>query len=115
SCVVLFLAASVGAQAAEGSDVANGKKLFVANTCYGCHGYSGQNGPGMRLVPMPFPTKAAFIARVRNPSQPRRMPAYSAKVVSDAQLGDIYTYLKTLKDAPPASQIPLLQEIEKEK
>ena len=95
-------------------DAKNGKELFVKYTCYGCHGFSAQNGPaGNRLNPMKM-TQQGFTALVRNPGAPNRMPPYSAKVISDAQLGDIYAYLKTLPDAPVAKDIPLLQQIEKE-
>jgi ubiquinol-cytochrome c reductase cytochrome c subunit len=111
-------AAALFAQAPAGNssagDARAGKELFLKYTCYGCHGFSAQNGPaGNRLNPMKM-TQAAFTALVRNPGAPNRMPPYSAKVISDAQLGDIYAYLKTLPDAPPAKDIPLLQQIEKE-
>ena len=29
----------------------NGGELYLKYSCYACHGYSGQNGPGTRLVP----------------------------------------------------------------
>jgi ubiquinol-cytochrome c reductase cytochrome c subunit len=106
-------AAALFAQAPAG-DPKNGKDLFVKYTCYGCHGFSAQNGPaGNRLNPMKM-TQQGFVALVRNPGAPNRMPPYSAKVISDAQLGDIYAYIKTLPDAPAAKDIPLLQQIEKE-
>jgi ubiquinol-cytochrome c reductase cytochrome c subunit len=97
-----------------GGDAKNGKELFLKYTCYGCHGFSGQNGPGLRLVPMRM-TQANFTGLVRGPGAPQRMPPYSAKVMSDAQLGDIWAYLKTLKDAPAAKDIPLLQSFKSEK
>ena len=34
-----------------GGDAKNGKGLYLNYKCYACHGYSGQNGPGTRLVP----------------------------------------------------------------
>jgi mono/diheme cytochrome c family protein len=109
---VLFAQAPAGNNSPAG-DTKNGKELFVKYTCYGCHGFSAQNGPaGNRLNPMKM-TQATFTALVRSPGA-RNMPSYSAKVISDAQLGDIYAYLKTLPDAPPAKDIPLLQQIEKE-
>jgi mono/diheme cytochrome c family protein len=112
----LILTASllcISTASAQG-DPAKGHELFLQYTCYGCHGFSGQNGPGNRLVPMKM-AQVAFTAYVRNPSQPNRMPPYSPKVLTDAQLGDIYAYIKTLPDAPPAKDIPLLQEILNEK
>ena len=94
----LFLSLSLGAHAA--GDPAQGEKKFY--TCYGCHGFSGQNGNGARLVPMKFP-QAGFIAYVRNPPRANQMPSFSAKVLADKDLGDIYAYIKTLPDsAPPA-------------
>jgi mono/diheme cytochrome c family protein len=119
AAAVLSLAAAAlfaqapAASSAPAGDAKNGKELFVKYTCYGCHGFSAQNGPaGNRLNPMKM-TQATFTGLVRSPGA-RNMPSYSAKVISDAQLGDIYAYLKTLPDAPPAKDIPLLQQIEKE-
>jgi mono/diheme cytochrome c family protein len=105
--IVTILVAAAAANAQTG-DAAKGKELYTRYTCYGCHGFSGQNGPGNHLVPMRMP-QVAFTAYVR---KPRQMPAYSAKVLSDEQLGDIWAYVKTLKDAPAAKDIPLLNEIE---
>jgi hypothetical protein len=58
---------------------------------------------------------------VRHPRDPRkdsspsgqqdRMPQYSAKVLPDAELAEIYAYIKTLPDSPPAKSIPLLNQI----
>jgi mono/diheme cytochrome c family protein len=95
---------------AQEGDAKKGKELFNQYTCYGCHGFSGQNGPGMRLAPMRM-TVANFINMVRTPSQPNRMPPYSAKVLTDAQITDMWAFLKTLPDSPPAKDIPLLQQI----
>jgi mono/diheme cytochrome c family protein len=39
------------------------------------------------------------------------MPAYTAKVVSDEELGDIYAYLQSLPPAKPVRDIPLLKSI----
>jgi len=91
-------------------DAKKGEKIWNQYTCYGCHGFSGQNGPGLRLVPMKLPAKT-LIGMVRNPSQPNRMPPYSEKVLSDAQITDVWAYLKTLPDAPAAKDIPLLQQL----
>jgi mono/diheme cytochrome c family protein len=67
----------------------NGKELYTKYVCYACH--TGEKSQGPKLVPMKL-TLPAFIAYVR---KPRRMPAYSEKVLPDAQLADIYEYLKT--------------------
>jgi ubiquinol-cytochrome c reductase cytochrome c subunit len=90
-----------------------GKEIWNKYTCYGCHGFSGQNGPGLRLVPMRM-TVDGFTKLVRGPGQPTRMPPYSEKVLSDAQLADVWAYLKSLPDAPAAKDIKLLQDIKSE-
>jgi mono/diheme cytochrome c family protein len=110
---MITFAALAGAQQVPKGDAKNGKDLFVKYTCYGCHGFSGQNGPGMKLVPMTM-TQADFTGRVREPGNPRQMPSYSAKVISDQQLADIWEYVKTLPNAPAAKDIPLIQQIKGE-
>jgi len=94
---------AVKAQDASGN-ANNGKDIFLKYTCYGCHGFSGQNGPGARLVPMRM-TQTGFINYVRNP-RTRNMPSYSAKVLSDAQLGDVYTYIKRCRSRPRPKTSP---------
>jgi len=122
--IILPLALLLSA-AAFAQNTVNGKALFEPGyRCFACHGFSGQNGPGARLVPMKM-TKDAFMAYVRHPREPRkdsspsgqqdRMPPYSAKTLPDAELADIYAYIKTLPDSPPAKNIPLLNEIAGEK
>jgi mono/diheme cytochrome c family protein len=94
-----------------GGDTENGKRLYLNYKCYACHGYSGQNGPGTRLVPSQM-TLPAFTAYVRTP---RQMPPYTAKVVPDRDLADIWAYLQTLPRSPAAKDVPLLNEILAEK
>ena len=104
--------AATGAQAqAPAGNAAGGKELYVKYGCYACHGFSGQNGPGTRLVPMKM-AQVAFTAYVRNP---QRMPSYSAKVLPDAQLADIWAFVKTLPDSPAAKDIPLLVQFMNQK
>jgi mono/diheme cytochrome c family protein len=86
----------------------NGKKLFTSVGCYECHDREGQGGAGTgpRLAPNPLPL-SAFIHQLRQSSG--QMPPYTEKVLSDAQVTDIYAYLQTIPKPPPASSIPLLQ------
>lgn len=88
-------------------NVENGKRLYVRDGCYECHGYAGQGGAGARLAPKVLPT-AALIAYVRHPSG--AMPPYTAKVASDADLADIRAFLASLPAPPPLSSIPLLSQ-----
>ena len=84
-----------------------GKELFLRYSCYACHGYDGHGGAGARLVPLSM-TVERFTAYVRNP---RRMPPYTEKVLTDAQLADLFAYVKSLPVSPQAAQIPLLSRM----
>ena len=97
---------------AQQGDAKRGQKMFVDYSCYACHGFSGQNGPGKRLVPMKMPN-VVFTAYVRSPGT-NQMPSYSAKVLTDQQLADIWAYVKTLPDSPEAKDIPLVQQLKAE-
>ena len=105
----LLLAGTLSISAA---DQPPGKALYIEKyMCYTCHGYSGQNGPGAPLVPMKM-SQEAFIAYVRNPRQPNRMPSFSPKVVPDSELGEIYTYIKSLPNSnPDPKTVPLLKDL----
>ena len=83
-----------------------GKKLFVADGCYQCHGYEaqGSSATGPRLGPRPI-AFTAFSRYVRQPTG--QMPPYTAKVVSDADLANIYAFIQSRPE--PAKEIPLLK------
>jgi mono/diheme cytochrome c family protein len=110
--IFAIILALVSTAAAQTGNAAAGKALYNDKfMCYTCHGYSGQNGSGARLVPMKK-DQAAFIAYVRNPAQPNRMPSFSPKVMSDAQLADVYAYIKSLPDSDPdPKSVPLLRDL----
>lgn len=115
--LMLFVVVSAATAQTQGSttgDAARGKRFYNDKyMCYTCHGYSGQNGPGARLVPMKM-SEAAFVAYVRNPSQPNRMPSFSAKVMPDSELADVYAYIVTLPNsAPDPKSVPLLNDLMK--
>ena len=95
------------AQEAPAGNAQQGKELYLKYSCYACHGYDGHGGSGARLVPLAM-TPARFTAYVHNP---RRMPPYTQKVLSDAQLADLFAYIKSLPASPSADQIPLLKRI----
>ena len=105
--LILWVGAAY-AQSPAGNATA-GKDLYVKFNCYACHGFSGQNGSGARLVPMKM-TQATFTAFVHKGRG--QMPPYSEKVLADAQLADVYAYVKTLPDKTPAAKsIPVLSKI----
>jgi mono/diheme cytochrome c family protein len=101
-------AAQTTTAAAPAGNAENGKRLFLGAGCYQCHDREGQggNGTGPRLAPNPI-AFTAFVHQCRQPAV--EMPPYTAKVISDAELADIYAYLQSIPKPPAASSIPLLQ------
>jgi mono/diheme cytochrome c family protein len=86
-----------------------GKQLYLDYSCYACHGYNAQTGNGARLLP-PRLNEQQFVLYLRTPRTPG-MPAYSTKLLSDAQSADIYAYVLSLPRAPEAKDVPLLQQL----
>ncbi|WP_398471642.1 c-type cytochrome [Tardiphaga sp.] len=118
---VLILAAvpiaGAAAQApAPAGDVARGRALFVRNGCYSCHGYEGQGGSytGPRLAPNPWPWQAiaAFIRQPPGMKPPFTtvrwaiMPAFTRKMVTDADVQDMRAYLASMPAPAAADRIP---------
>jgi len=109
----ILLAAIVLASAAFAQDATgnadNGKRIFMKNGCFECHGTVGQGTiAGARIGPPPLNAQG-LIRYVRRP--PGQMPAFTEKVMSDQELIDVYTYLKTIPPAKPAKDIPLLNDL----
>ena len=86
----------------------NGKQIFVKDGCYECHGREGQGSTmaGPRIAPNPIPFES-LLSYVRKPKG--EMPPYTAKVISDKELADIYAYLQSRKEPPIAKAMPLLK------
>ena len=108
---ITVLLAGVAAFAQQGTpagNVDNGKRLFVRNGCWECHGYAGQGGrDGARLADTAL-SGAQLTRYVRKPTG--AMPAYVDKVMSDQELADVWAYLKSLP-AKQLKDIPLLTEL----
>ena len=83
-----------------------GKALYQKTGCYQCHSNEAQGGSaGPRLGPNPVPF-ARFVAYVRAPRG--EMPPYTAKVMSEQELGDVYAFLEARPRPPAVASIPLL-------
>jgi mono/diheme cytochrome c family protein len=86
----------------------NGKRIFTKIGCYECHGREGQgstmSGPRIAPDPVPFDVLTRY---VRKPTG--EMPPYTAKVVSDQELADIYAFLQSRPHPPAAKSIPMLK------
>src|SRR5512145_1140961 len=113
SLVFGLIVASVSAQTpaqqqntAPAGNATEGKKLYVSYGCYQCHGYEaqGSSATGPRLGPRPI-AFAAFSRYVRQPTG--QMPPYTTKVVSDADLANIYAFVSSRP--APETNIPLLK------
>jgi mono/diheme cytochrome c family protein len=90
-------------------DAANGKRIFLADGCFTCHGRSGQggayNGPAPILAHTILPFDG-FKGQLRNPAND--MPAYSDAVLSDKDIADIYAFVQTLQGAGSSKDHPIL-------
>ncbi len=106
--IVLGASISVGLAADSAGNATRGKELYLATGCYQCHGTRGAGGAGPRLAPGPIPIEA-FKLQLRRPRI--RMPVYTAVVMSDADVADIYAYLLTIPKGKSAAEIPMLKEI----
>jgi mono/diheme cytochrome c family protein len=88
----------------------NGKKLFMANGCYECHGRMGQGAAqtGAARIGPPQLSFEGFQNYVRKPTN--QMPPYTSKAIPDQDLADIYAYLKSIPMPPKGKDIPLLNK-----
>jgi mono/diheme cytochrome c family protein len=99
------------AQNAPIGDTANGKRVYLADGCFMCHGRAGQGGamnypaPAIAQVEMPVESFVAFLR-----DAPNDMPAYSTAVLSDKEAADIHAFLQSLPGRKPAKDFPLLNQ-----
>lgn len=91
---------------ASSGNAENGKRVYTKDGCYECHGREGQGSTmsGPRIGPDPIPFEA-FTSYVRKPTG--EMPPYTAKVLSNKELADIYAFLRTRAHPPDAKTLPL--------
>src|SRR5258708_33394607 len=98
----------LGQGAALAADAARGKIFFTQKYgCYQCHGTEGQGsaitGPKLAPDPLPYEALSAFI-RTSNGA----MPPFREQILPNADLEDIYAYLKSIPPAKDWKTIPLL-------
>ncbi|MBI4519852.1 MAG: c-type cytochrome, partial [Gemmatimonadetes bacterium] len=91
---VVLVAHTSRAAAQEGSA---GERLFIEKGCLGCHGASGRGGVGPDLANTPLALEA-FRGQVRAPRQ--LMPPFPDSTVSDAEIEQIYAYVRSVPPAP---------------
>jgi mono/diheme cytochrome c family protein len=97
-------------EAAPAGNVETGKKIFMKDGCYECHGREGQGAAqasGPRIGP-PQRFIRPFIKYVRQPTG--QMPPFTKEVISDQELADIYAYLQSRPRPASSKDIPLLNQ-----
>jgi len=106
----LFVLPSIAAaQSAPAGNAENGKRIFMKQNCYYCHGTSGQGGRDGARIAQTALNLQGVIRYVRKPTG--GMPAFTEKILSDQELTDVYAYLKSLPAAKAPKDIPLLEQI----
>ena len=112
ACATLaFATAALPARAQDvpTGNAENGKRIYLKDGCFLCHGRVGQGGgynspvPALAKTEMPF---EPFKLQLRQPADD--MPAYSEKVLSDLEVADIYAFVQSLTGRRDPKSIPLL-------
>jgi mono/diheme cytochrome c family protein len=110
TATVGFTATALAEGAASG-DAAKGKRVYLADGCFLCHGRVGQGGamnyPAPAITKLEMPVES-FVAFLRD--APNDMPAYTANVLPDEDVADIYAFLQSLPGRKPAKDFPLLNQ-----
>ena len=104
--LAVFAASLFASSAAlAAGDATKGKAAFIKNGCWQCHAFAGEGSilsSGGKVIARTELPLDAFKSFVRTTN--RGMPPFSVKLVSDADLDDIYAYLQSLpKPADPKS------------
>jgi ubiquinol-cytochrome c reductase cytochrome c subunit len=93
------------APSAPAGNAQHGKTVYAREGCYECHGWDAQSGQ-VKLGPDALPF-AAFSHQLRSPRND--MPPYTPKVLSDADIADIYAFVQSVPPPPKLDSIPLLK------
>jgi mono/diheme cytochrome c family protein len=94
---------------APSGDPVNGKRVYLADGCFECHGRAGQGGqfnyqtPALAKTALPVESFVAFLREA-----PNDMPSFSADVLSDKDAADIHAFLQSLPGPRPVKDIPQL-------
>jgi mono/diheme cytochrome c family protein len=92
-------------------DPVNGKRLYLADGCFECHGRAGQGGrfnyptPSLAQIALPVDSFIAFLREA-----PNDMPSFSADVLSDKDAADIHAFLSSLPGPKSPKDFPLLNQ-----
>ena len=96
---------------APSGDPVNGKRLYLADGCFECHGRAGQGGrfnyptPALAQIALPVDSFIAFLREA-----PNDMPSFSAEVLTDKDAADIHAFLRSLPGPKSPKDFPLLNQ-----
>jgi ubiquinol-cytochrome c reductase cytochrome c subunit len=112
--IVLLVYALSPARADDAAPAGNaklGQQIFRTIGCWECHGTVGQGGgaAGPRLAATGLPY-VSFLRQLRVPRN--AMPPYEAKIVTDADVENIYAYIASIAAPKPVKDIPLLNALQ---
>ena len=119
ACLTWASIAAAQPQGPVNGDAGHGALLYYQHGCYQCHGFSGYgrqdlNNTGSAMLI----NEDIFRAFLRGrqdvaPMLPStNMPNYPVNALSDAQVSDIYAYIRSMpRDEPEIADIPTLQAI----
>ncbi len=107
---VLLLTLAAG-HPAWSADAANGKRVYLADGCFACHGRAGQGGAMNYPAPPLAQTKLPLaVFRIILRTGPKDMPAYAENVLPDQDVADIHAFLLSLPGRRPTQDMPLLNQ-----
>ena len=98
-------------QDAPQGDAASGQRIYIGAGCFTCHGRVGQGGnfnvatPPLANTQWPVEALRAFLRVGLND-----MPAFSIEVLTDQQVTDIHTFLKSLPGSKSPADFKLLNQ-----
>ncbi len=106
-------------QVALAQDIEAGARHYYDYGCYACHGFNGTGRtPLSKATSGILSSEALFIRYLRlradqSPVNPKNtMPNYAVETLSDEFASNIYAYLLSLQDEPPAvDDIPAFREL----
>ena len=84
-----------GCSDAPGTTPPAGLSTAYSSNCSRCHGPKGEGAGQFPKIPGTKTDEASYIAAVRGGSADRRMPAFSASQISDADLKADFVFLTT--------------------
>jgi cytochrome c553 len=75
-----------------------GRELFIANNCYGCHGglAGGAMGPSLRDTTWKYGGTDSLIYRSIHDGRPMGMPPWAGRL-DDRQIGALIQYIRSLR------------------